>query len=108
MSATTTTTPPPAPTPAVPAPVTSGWGATVISVTGMAIYLAAIGVAYLKGNDTLLTALCGVAATNATTIVGFWVGSSSGSQKKDDNLAIAAAAGLPVAPKLAVPPIAVP
>ncbi len=107
MSA-TTTTPPPAPTPAVPAPVTSGWGATVISVTGMAIYLAAIGVAYLKGNDTLLTALCGVAATNATTIVGFWVGSSSGSQKKDDNLAIAAAAGVAVAPKLPVPPLAVP
>ena len=63
------------------------WGAPSISVYSLTIFLAAIIIAYFKANDTLLTALLGVAATNATSVVQFWVGSSSGSQKKDDTIA---------------------
>ena len=63
------------------------WGAPAVSVYALTIFLAAIVIAYFKADNTLLTALLGVAATNATTVISFWVGSSSSSQKKDDTIA---------------------
>ena len=65
----------------------SEWGIVVVSVLVLLIYLAALTFAYFSKNDTLLTTLLGVAATNATTAVGFWLGSSYGSAKKTNLLA---------------------
>lgn len=62
----------------------------VVSVTAQIIFLLALAascvVAWVKGDYTLLTAMGGIAATNATTVVGYWVGSSDGSAKKTDIL----------------------
>lgn len=83
----TTTTPPDAPPPAPAAPATlpakvSEWGAVAISVVALVAYIFALLIAWWsKSNDTFV-ALCGVAATNATTVVSFWVGSSKGSADK--------------------------
>lgn len=78
-----TVTPPPAPDPApVPAPK-SGAGSAIISAFSMALLLAALVFAYLTKNDNLLIILAGVIATNATSVVGFYVGSSASSQAKD-------------------------
>lgn len=78
------TAPPPSPPP-------SGWGQTNISVVTLGTFLAALAASGWMAwamKDTasvsLFTALCGVAATNATTIVNYWVGSSSGSARKTE------------------------
>ena len=70
------------------------WAPVAVSVIVLAIFLAAIVVAWLT-KDPSLGILLGMAGSNAGTAVGFWLGSSSGSQKKD--AAIAARAASPVA-----------
>jgi hypothetical protein len=78
-------------------------GAVLISVTAQITFFLALvssgAIAYFKGDYTLLMAMAGVAATNATTVVSYWVGSSDGSAKKTD---IMAQNPLPAAPVVAV------
>lgn len=76
------TVPPIDPASAAAAPARA-WGAPVVSVYSLTLLLAALVFAYLVKNDTLLTALVAVIATNATSVVQFYVGSSSSSQAKD-------------------------
>lgn len=78
----------PAQTPALPAapPTRSRWGATVISAFSLVLLLVALVFAFLTKNDNLLIILAGVIATNATNVVGFYVGSSASSQAKDDTI----------------------
>ena len=82
MSGTTTTTAPTS---------TRGRGPVVISIVAQFTFLLALGaaavIAWVKNDYTLLVAMAGVAATNATTVVSYWVGSSDGSAKKTDLLA---------------------
>ena len=82
MSGTTTTTAPTS---------TRGRGPVVISMVAQFTFLLALGaaaiIAWVKNDYTLLVAMAGVAATNATTVVSYWVGSSDGSAKKTDLLA---------------------
>lgn len=59
------------------------WGAPLISMFTLVIFLVALVIAYIMKNETLVTAMLGVAAANATTVVNFWLGSSSGSHSKD-------------------------
>ncbi len=68
-------------------PSVSTTGAVIISALVLLIYAGAFAVAFMLKSDTMLNVLVGTAATNATTVVGFWVGSSAGSQKKDDTIA---------------------
>lgn len=93
MSGTTTS-------PTVASKVTA-WGSPAISVVAQLTFLTAMLVAWKVGNTEALTLLFGTAAANATTVVNFWLGSSSGSQKKDD--ALVTAAGQPNAPIIAAP-----
>lgn len=78
-----TVSPPPAPG--------RGRGAIAISfVAQLTFFLAlaaAAAIAWFKSDLNLLIAMCGVAATNATTIINYWVGSSSGSDRKTELLA---------------------
>lgn len=71
-------TPPASPPPAAQA----SRGAIVTSIFAQVVFLLALAaaaiIAWYKQDYTLLTAMAGVAATNATTVVGYWVGSSSG------------------------------
>ena len=82
MSGTTTTMTPTS---------TRGRGPVVISIVAQFTFLLALGaaavIAWVKNDYTLLVAMAGVAATNATTVVSYWVGSSDGSAKKTDLLA---------------------
>lgn len=59
------------------------WGSSIVSIYALTIFLAAMVIAYLMKNEVLIVALLSVAATNATTVVSYWVGSSSSSAKKD-------------------------
>lgn len=82
MSTTTTSAAPAAPM----AQRVSEWGPVAVSIVVLAIFLAAIVVAW-EAKDPSLNILLGMAGANAGTAVGFWLGSSSGSQKKDAVLA---------------------
>ena len=83
MSGTTTTVTTPTPTIAM---IASEWGAVIVSVVALMIFLAAIVVAWKTQNPSLQI-LLGIAGSNATTAVGFWLGSSFSSQKKDNTIA---------------------
>jgi len=65
-------------------------GAVVISIVAQLTFFLALiasgAIAWYKQDYTLITAMAGVAATNATTIVGYWCGSSSGSAHKTELL----------------------
>lgn len=73
----------------VPQPIPSAepgrpwWGSPAVAIYALTIFLACLAIAYLKGSDNLLTILLGVAAANATTAVQYYLGSSAGSQRKD-------------------------
>lgn len=62
------------------------YGAILVSCVSLAIFLAAICIAWWT-KDTSLQILLGMAGTNATTAVGYWLGSSSGSKAKDGVIA---------------------
>lgn len=76
MSDTQPTTPP-----TVAAP--RAWGAPLVSLYSLTLLLAALVFAWIMKNDNLLVLLAGVIATNATSVVNFYVGSSASSQAKD-------------------------
>lgn len=83
MSGTTT---PPAPAPRL--------GKIIISVIAQMTYLGALAItgwlALTKQDQVWVTSfvgLCGVAATNATNVIGYWIGSSAGSDHKTDMMA---------------------
>lgn len=75
--------------------ILSLWGAIIVSVVTLATFTGALVVSFLtlsyskdpdvlKLTTSLLNLTVGAAIANATTAVGFWLGSSSGSQKKDE------------------------
>jgi len=74
------------------------WAAPAVSILSIGIFLAALLIAYISKSDTALTLLLGVAATNFTTVVSFWVGSSAGSQKKDATISNLSGPAAPAAP----------
>lgn len=74
----------------------SNWGRVLISIIVVVGFIA-ITVLYmtkkLEGAPVpeILSILLGALATNFTSVVGYWIGSSSSSAKKDEALANAAA-----------------
>ena len=75
--------------------IVSLWGAIIVSVVTLLTFTGALVVSFLtlshsqdqdvlKLSTNLLNLTVGAAIANATTAVGFWLGSSSGSQKKDE------------------------
>ena len=75
------------------------WGAIIVSMIALLTFTGALVVAFFLKDPALLNLTVGAAIANATTAVGFWLGSSSGSQKKDDVIG-GALAGLRLAAKL--------
>jgi len=61
------------------------WGAVTVSIIVLFVFIGAVIVAWMT-KDSSLPILLGMAGSNAGTAVGFWLGSSSGSQKKDNTL----------------------
>jgi hypothetical protein len=60
------------------------WGAVIVSTVTLLTFTGALVVSFFFKDPGLLNLTIGAAIANATTAVGFWLGSSSGSQKKDD------------------------
>jgi hypothetical protein len=67
--------------------VISGYGAIIVSVVALLIYLGAHVVVLLLKSDTMLNILIGTDSALATMVAQYWVGSSAGSSKKDDIIA---------------------
>jgi IPT/TIG domain-containing protein len=86
--------------------IVSLWGAIIVSVVALVTFTGALIVAFYvflgpKGDAGLLQLTVGAAIANATTAIGFWLGSSSGSQKKDDVIGAALRAASGAAPVVA-------
>jgi len=64
----------------------SAWGTIAVSIVAFVAYLTALLVSYFLKNETMMNTLIVVAATNATTVVSYWLGSSAGSQNKNETL----------------------
>ncbi len=67
------------------------WGAPVTSLVVLATFGTVMGLVLLRavpsGSETVLNVLLGTLAAMATNVVGYWVGSSAGSARKDARLA---------------------
>ena len=71
-------------------PITTGvmaWGAIAISVLSSLAFFVALIIAHLAQDQTNQSLMIGAVIANFTTTVSFWLGSSFGSQKKDEALA---------------------
>jgi hypothetical protein len=71
------------------AKIVSLWGAIIVSLVALITFTGALIVAFYvflgsTHDASLLQLTVGAAIANATTAIGFWLGSSSGSQKKDE------------------------
>lgn len=62
-------------------------GAIAISSVALLTFTGALIASFVTGDAGLLNLTVGAAIANATTAVNFWLGSSSGSQKKDETIA---------------------
>lgn len=71
-----TTTAPPA---SSPEPI---WAKPAVSIYALTIFLVAFGIAYLAKDTASLTMMMGAAISMGTSVVNYWIGSSSGSDKK--------------------------
>ncbi len=75
----------------VTAPVVTAWGAPVVSVVVLVTFGTVVSLVLLRaipvGSETVLNVLLGTLAAMATNVVGYWVGSSAGSARKDEQLA---------------------
>ena len=76
MSGTTTTTTPP-PTPSEPM-----WAKPSIGIYALTLFAACLIVAYYSKNETAQNLLIGAVISMATTVSGYYYGSSSGSERK--------------------------
>lgn len=63
------------------------WAKPSVSIYAMSIFLVALGIAYWSKDSSSLTMMMGAVITMATQVVNYWLGSSSGSSKKDDVIA---------------------
>jgi len=65
-------------------PDTRTLGAIIVSVVALSTFTGALVVSFFFRDSGLLNLTVGAAIANATTAVGYWLGSSSGSKGKDE------------------------
>lgn len=67
------------------------WGAPVVSIVVLVTFGGVVSLTLLRtiplGSEAVLNVLLGTLGAMATNVVGYWVGSSAGSARKDDRLA---------------------
>lgn len=88
------------PPPAAPPSSEPSWAKPSVSVIGLIIFFGGYVIAWLTKDSTVMTMFAGAAIAMGQQVVGYWLGSSAGSTKKDAT--IAAAAGVNVVPPLSV------
>ena len=59
----------------------------IVSAVSLAVLALAIVIAWAAKQTEALVLLLGVAGSNATTVVNYWLGSSAGSRAKDEIIA---------------------
>ena len=68
------------------------WGAPVVSLVVLVTFGAVVSLVLFRavppGSEAVLNVLLGTLGAMATSVVGYWVGSSVGSARKDDRLAL--------------------
>lgn len=74
-------------TPTTTSSLVSMYGAIAVSVLSLVIFSVCLGVAFFLKDSNAMTLLIGAAIANSTACVQYWIGSSSGSQKKDETIA---------------------
>ena len=84
-------TPTPTPDP-TPPPTVDPWAKPSISVIGLLIFAAGYTIAYLTRDTIVMTMFAGAAIAMGQQVIGYWLGSSSGSTTKDATIAAAATA----------------
>lgn len=62
-------------------------GAIAISVLAMGAFLGCLVLAFAHGDENAKSLMVGAVIANATTAVGYWLGSSAGSRAKDERAA---------------------
>lgn len=62
------------------------YGAITVSIITSLTFLAALAVAFLSHDGNNLTLLYGAIIGQFSTVISYWLGSSMGSQKKDEAL----------------------
>ncbi len=71
---------------------TMAWGAPVTSIVVLVTFGLVVSLVLLHaipaGSEPVLNVLLGTLAAMATNVVGYWVGSSAGSARKDERLAL--------------------
>lgn len=85
---------PPPPSPAETSDRTATIAKLCISVFAELIFVAALSIAWWT-KDPSLPLLLGMAGTNATAVVSYWIGSSAGSSAKDATIAAKTTQGTP-------------
>ncbi len=66
------------------------WGIIIMSSMVSACFVTALVFAYIHKDQGNINMLVGAIVAQFTMVVGFWVGSSIGSQKKDEIIAASA------------------
>jgi hypothetical protein len=81
------------PMPLAPLPVSPAaaqepaWAKPSIGIYSLSLFVLGLGVAWWSKNDTALNLMIGAIISNATTVIGYYFGSSSGSSHKTALLA---------------------
>lgn len=81
---------PPSPTPedqAPGAPPEPIWAKPSVSVITLLIFAAGYAIAWLAHDSTVMTLYAGASIAMGQQVIGYWLGSSAGSTKKDATIA---------------------
>jgi hypothetical protein len=78
------------------------WAAPAVSIYALTLVLAALVFSYLTKNEPMMLIVVGAIVAMGTTVVNFYMGSSSSSQKKDATIAgqLTPTPVVPVAPPI--------
>jgi len=63
------------------------WGAVIISALVTLAFAVALILAFIKGDASNLNLLIGAVIANTSSVISYWIGSSSGSRRKTDIIA---------------------
>ena len=63
------------------------WGAIAVSIVGILTFDGALVISFVLKDPTMMALTVGAAVAMGTTVVNYWLGSSAGSQKKDETIA---------------------
>lgn len=64
-----------------------GWGTVGLSILAYVTFIGALVWSFIVKDNTMMSLTVGAAVANATTAINWWLGSSKGSEKKDDVIA---------------------